>query len=130
MVARDEDDRRLGVLLEDLVRREVGERLCLIAVDRDVVDVEEVVLPDDRRGRLRDPSRKLVAALNRVAVAVLGPDVVGQGAANAFGVERVNGRRVLVEDVGDVNTVLQCLQAVLSTSVSLVALMALLCFRA
>src|ERR1700759_4791421 len=48
VVARHEDDRRLGVFLEDLVRRQVGERLCLIAVDRDVVDVEEVVLPDDK----------------------------------------------------------------------------------
>jgi hypothetical protein len=54
----------------------------VIAVDRDVVDVEQVVLPDDRRGRLRDPCRKLVAALNRLAVAVLRPDVIRQGAAN------------------------------------------------
>src|SRR5689334_10531468 len=90
VVARHEDDRRLGVLLEDLVGRQVGERLCMIAVDRHVVDVEEVVLPDDRRGRFRDPGRQLVAALDRIAVAVMGPDVVRQDAANAFGIERVN----------------------------------------
>src|SRR5687767_11365621 len=49
VVAPDEQLRRVRIVLEHLVRGVVYERAGRVAVDLDVVDAEQVVLPDDVR---------------------------------------------------------------------------------
>ena len=107
VVAPDEQPRRLRSVLEHLVRRVVHERLGAVALDVDVVDAEQVMLPDDRGDRLGDPGRERVAPADGIGVAVLGPHVVGQHRAQAGEVEPVDRGRVAVQHVGDVAAVLQ-----------------------
>src|SRR5215208_7138902 len=107
VVAAHEQLRRVGSVLEDLVGGVVDQRARQVVLDLDVVDAEQVVLPDDVRGRLADPARDGIAAADRLRVPVLRPHVVGQDAAQPGGVEAVDRRRVAVEHVGDVHPVLQ-----------------------
>src|SRR3954447_16635444 len=84
VVAPDEQLRSVRLGGEDLVGRVVDERLGVVAVDLDVVDAEEVVLPDHVGAEAADPLRDGVAALDRVGVAVLRHEVVGQDGAQAL----------------------------------------------
>ena len=106
VVPADQHLRGLRVIGEYLVGGVVHQCPGVVALHVDVVDAEQVVLPDHRRDRLRDPARDRVAPNQRLGVPVLRPQVVGQGAAEPFGVESVDSRRVAVEDVGDVDPVL------------------------
>ena len=119
VVTRHEHHRGVRVLLEDLQGGEIGEGLRLVALDLDLVWVELVVLPDARRGGLFDPCGEGVGVRDRLAVAVLGPDVVREDAADAGIVELVDGGRVLEQRVHDVEAVLQGLHARVAESVVL-----------
>src|SRR3954464_10468539 len=107
VVAADEQLRALRILGEHLVRGVVDERLRVVAVDLDVVDAQQVVLPDDAGDGVADPAGDRVAAGDRLGVAVLRDEVVGQDGAQAVHVEAVDRRRVAVQRVGDVGAVLQ-----------------------
>src|SRR4051794_35934113 len=107
VVAADEQLRALRILGEHLVRGVVDERLRVVAVDLDVVDAQQVVLPDDAGDGVGDPAGDCVAAGDRLGVAVLGDEVVGQDGAQAVDVEAVDRRGVAVQRVGDVGAVLQ-----------------------
>src|SRR5215213_9623659 len=78
VVAAHEQLRRVGSVLEDLVGGVVDQRARQVVLDLDVVDAEQVVLPDDVRGRLADPARDGITAADRLRVPVLRPPVVGR----------------------------------------------------
>src|SRR4051812_31814159 len=107
VVAADEQLCALRSLGEHLVGGVVDERLRVVAVDVDVVDAQQVMLPDDAGDGVADPAGDRVAAGDRLGVAVLRDEVVGQGGAQAVNVEAVDRGRVAVQRVGDVGAVLQ-----------------------
>src|SRR3954471_24573999 len=72
VVAADEQLRALRVLGEHLVRGVVDERLRAVALDLDVVDAQQVMLPDDTGDGVADPAGDRVAAGGRLGVGVTG----------------------------------------------------------
>ena len=107
VVAGDQDVHGLRVVLRELVRRVVRECLRRVTVDLGVVHAQQVVLPHQILGGLADPLGDGVASGDRVGVAVLRPQVVGQDGPQPLRVPRVDAGRVPVDRVGDVEAVLQ-----------------------
>src|SRR4051812_23727225 len=90
VVAADEHLRRVGIGAEQLMRRVVDERGRMVTVGVDVVDAQEVVLPDHVVAELGDPRDDRVAALDGIGVAVLRDEVVGERRPDAVPVEAVD----------------------------------------